>query len=267
MFKFITQRSLGFNILAGIILALVIFSVFILSLNWLTHHGNSKTVPAVVGKTFGEASKLLDKMGFDVEIQDSVYIDSLPPLAVIKQVPDADAVVKVNRKVYLTINRSVPPFVEMPNLVGYSNRYAEIVLKNMGLRIGDIQYKSDFAKNSVLQQLYDGSEIRPGTKLKMGSSITLILGNGLGEQEFAVPFLVGMRFYDAKTMLESNGLAIGAIIAPNVADTMNAYIYRQSPERYDFEKNIQRIRPGQMIDVWLQSDKPSMDTTNEFLPQ
>jgi beta-lactam-binding protein with PASTA domain len=149
----------------------------------------------------------------------------------------------------------------MPNVVGYSIRSAEMVLKNMGLRIGDTIYKPDFAKNSVLKQMYQGNEIEPGTKLKMGSSITLVLGNGLGEREFPVPFLLGMKFSDAKAMLESSGIAIGSIIAPGVVDTLNAYIVRQNPQRLDEEKQVQRIRTGQMIDIWLQIDKPVIDTT------
>lgn len=261
MFKFITHRPLWINVLAGILVALAIFIVFILSLKWLTHHGNSRTVPSVVGKNFDDALKQLDKLGFDVEIQDSIYIDSIPPRSVIRQFPDENAEVKVNRKVFLTINRTVPPEIEMPNVVGYSIRSAEMVLKNMGLRIGDTIYKPDFAKNSVLKQMYQGNEIEPGTKLKMGSSITLVLGNGLGEREFPVPFLLGMKFSDAKAMLESNGIAIGSIIAPGVVDTLNAYIVRQNPQRLDEEKQVQRIRTGQMIDIWLQIDKPVIDTT------
>lgn len=264
MFKFITHRPLWVNILTGVLLALGIFIAFILSLKWCTHHGNSKTVPGVVGKTYSDAAKQLNKLGFEVEIQDSIYIDTLPPLAVIKQFPDENAEVKVNRKVFLTINRTVPPEVEMPNVVGYSIRSAEMVLKNMGLRIGDTIYKSDFAKNAVLKQLYNGEDIASGTKLHMGTSITLVLGNGVGEREFSVPFLLGMRFGDAKSMLEANGIAIGSVVAPGVTDTLNAYISRQNPERLDEERKVQKIRTGQMIDLWLQAEKPVIDTTQHL---
>src|SRR5437868_7721908 len=114
MSKSITSRPLWVNIVAAIILSIVIVLLFFFSLSWLTHHGNSRTVPAVTGKTFSEAKSILDKQGFEIIIQDSVYVDSLPPSGVIKQVPEADAVVKVNRTVYLTINRAVAPLVEMP---------------------------------------------------------------------------------------------------------------------------------------------------------
>ena len=81
---------------------------------------------------------------------------------------------KINRTVYLTINRAVPPEVEMPNLNGYSFRSAEMLLINAGLKVGDTSYKTDLSNNSVLEQRFNGSIIAPGTKLRMGSSISLV---------------------------------------------------------------------------------------------
>jgi beta-lactam-binding protein with PASTA domain len=180
-------------------------------------------------------------------------------MTVLKQVPESDEVVKVNRTVYLTINRSVPPMVEMPNLVGYSFRNAEMVLKNMNIRIGDTIYKPDFAKNSVLEQHYNGENISAGTRLRMGSTISLVLGDGVGNQQFAVPVIVGMTLGDAKNILEQSGVGIGVIIG-DVTDTLRAFIYKQNPERFDDYKKIQHIRPGQLMDVWLQKDKPVKDS-------
>ena len=266
MLKFITHRPLWVNIITGILLAIVIFLVFLLSLKWLTHHGKASNVPSVTGKTYEEARKLLHKAGFDVEIQDSIYIDTAKSMTVIRQIPDADEVVKSNRTVYLIISRSVPPMVEMPNLVGYSFRNAEMVLKNMDLKIGDTTFKPDFAKNAVLEQRYNGSAISPGTKIRKGSLISLVLGDGVGEQEFTVPVITGMQFCDIKSKLEERGIVIGAIMADaDVADTCSAWIYKQNPERFDDEKKINRIRTGQTIDVWLQVDKPAKKDTADML--
>ena len=247
---------------------MVVLLLFILSLTWLTHHGNSRTVPSVAGKTFAEAKKFLEKGGFDVVIQDSVYVDTLPASGVIRQVPEADAVVKVNRTVYLTINRAVPPLVEMPNLVGYSIRNAEMVLKNMGLRIGDTTFKPDFARNSVLEQTYEGNNIAAGTKLQQGSTISLVLGNGVGRYEFAVPVIIGYTLGQAKAMLGSNGISIGSVIADaDVTDTLNAYIYWQNPSRYDEDRKVLHIRSGQMMDVRVSVQKPGKDSTQAVLQQ
>ncbi len=266
MFKFITSRPLWVNVAAGVMLAIGIFALFILSLKFITHHGNSRTVPNVIGKNFDEAKNQLDKMGFEVGIQDSIYIDTIPPLSVVKQFPEGDATVKVNRKVYLTINRTVPPFVEMPNLVGYSLRSAEMVLKNMGLRIGDTIYRPDFARNSVLQQMRNGSNIEPGTKLQMGSSITLVLGTGVGDNQFDVPNIIGLTYGEARSFIESMGLSFFSVRAdPDVKDTLNAYIYWQNPKRFDDLGIVQHIRSGQTMDIMLSLNKPvAADSINHF---
>ena len=267
MLKFITHRPLWANILAGIILALALFFLFVFSLKWLTHHDQSKTVPMVMGKTFEEAESQLRKAGFEVEIQDSIYVDTARPLAVLKQIPEADEVVKVNRTVYLTINRSVPPVIDMPNLVGYSYRSAEMALKNANLRVGDTSFRPDFAKNAVLEQRYNGSTISPGTKIRMGSAIDLILGNGVSDRQFVVPSLVGKTYCEARAMLEANGLSFGAVVGIGISDTCNSYIYRQSPERFDEDRRPRLIRSGQLIDIWLQTDKPVIDTATRSVPE
>ncbi len=146
----------------------------------------------------------------------------------------------------------------MPNLLGYSYRNAEMVLKNMDLKIGDTTFKPDFAKNAILEQHYNGALIAPGAKIRKGSTISLVLGDGVGKKEFTVPVITGMEFCKAKEVLEANGIVIGAIVTDAiVTDTCGAWIYKQNLERFDEDKRIQHIRSGQTIDVWLQVDKPA----------
>lgn len=270
MFKFITHRPLWVNILAGFLLAIGVFSLALLSLDWITKHGKSATVPSVKGKKFEDAIKTLKKAGFNYEILDSIYSDTVKPMMVLKQVPAADEVVKSNRTILLIISRAVPPFIEMPNLKGYSIRNAMMVLQNMDLKLGDTTFKPDFAKNSVLQQLYEGEEIAPGTKIRKGSVISFVLGDGIGDKQFAVPSVMGMRFSEAKEMLEERGIIMGAIVADaNVEDTMDAWIYRQNPPRFNDEKVMNFMHSGQTMDVWLQPDKPSEDSLqkNGLIPE
>src|SRR5688572_25301370 len=111
-FNFITHRPLWINILVGIVLALAIFFLFLSSLKCLTGHGKAATVPSVTGKSFEEARQALKKAGFEIDIQDSIYVDTMRPMTVIKQIPDADEIVKRNRTVYLIVTRAVPPIEE-----------------------------------------------------------------------------------------------------------------------------------------------------------
>jgi beta-lactam-binding protein with PASTA domain len=264
LFRFITGKPLWINILFGFLLVFIVLFLFLISLNFLTKHGKTLTIPEITGKSLAEAERILEERGFDIEIQDSIYVDTAAAMTVLKQFPEADAVVKENRTVYLTINRSVPPTIEMPNLISMTFRSAEMSLKQYGLYLEDTFYRPDIAKNAVLEQRFNGEPIKPGTKIQMGSSVTLILGSGLGDNEFSVPDLFGMNYYEARTLAESTGLIIvPVIIAPDVQDTASAYVYKQIPERVTIDRRINRIRPGQSIDVFLQYQKPVriIDTT------
>jgi beta-lactam-binding protein with PASTA domain len=234
--------------------------LFLQSLHWITRHDKTLIIPAVVGKSFDEAKKALESSGFEVQVQDSSYSDTAKPLEVMRQFPDAEAVVKVNRTVYLTVNKAVAPLVDMPNLEGQSFRSAQVSMEQYGLKLEDTIYRTDFAKNSVLEQQFKGERIKAGTKIPQGSKITLVLGSGLGNEDFSVPDLVGLTYADAKVLLESNGLNVGTVIP---AIDQNAYVGKQNPGHMTPDGRVNRIRQGQSVDLWLQADKPVKPDTNE----
>ncbi|MEX6687831.1 PASTA domain-containing protein [Danxiaibacter flavus] len=266
MFKFITTKPFWVNILIAIVLALLLFFGFFSSLGWLTHHDANARVPSVVGKTVAEATTALEAQGFDVTVQDSVYIDTLPKQVTVKQSPEADALVKQHRTIYLTINRSIPPLVEMPDLRGFSFKSAQLYLQSLGLKMGEVSYKPDIAKNAVLDQVYNNNPIKPGTKINMGSTIALVIGSGVGSTLIDVPDLTGMTVKDARSFLSAMSIGISTINNADaaVANQENAYIVRQNPEPYNIVGDGQmvsnKIRAGQLIDIWVSDTKPAMDS-------
>ena len=269
MFKIITRRPFWVNILVAVVILFLLVFLFFQSLQYFTHHGTYLKVPDVGNKNIKEATALLNKQGFDVWVQDSVYYDTIAPLSVVKQFPEPDASVKVNRIVYLTVNRAVPPVIEMPNLVGMSFRNAELELKARGLKLGDTSYKPDIAKNAVLEQSLDNKTIKPGTKITMGSTVALVLGAGIGSAEMPVPDLFGMNYDEAITLLEANGIIPGSVIQDgSIQDTGSSFVFRQQPERYNESGSLNRIRRGQMIDVWISANKPVkiIDSTKRLAP-
>ena len=262
MFSSITKKPLWVNILVGFGLLFLLLFLFMLSLNWITHHGKILKIPTVTGKSVAEARKQLEAQGFDIVIQDSLYVDTLPPLNVLKQFPEAEAEVKINRTVYLTINRAQAPLISMPQLVGQSFRSAQILLKQTGLKLGDTSFVPDFAKNSVKKQLYNGQEIVFGTKIPMGTKIDLVISNGIADEDVSVPNLVGMTYGEAKVLMEGMNLEFGVkLFDKEVADSASAYIYFQNPPRLTEDYHVNRIHPGQLIDIRCGVNKPVVDST------
>lgn len=260
------KRSLWVNILLALGLSLLILFLFFQTMEFWTNHGEYLRVPDVKGKDYKEAADLLDKAGFDVVVQDSVYYDSLSPLVIIKQFPDPDATVKVNRTIYLTINRATAPLINMPNLVGMSFRNAELEMRAKGLKLGDTMYVPDIAKNAVKDQLIGTVSLKPGTPVAMGTKISLVLGAGIGNEDISVPDLFGMPYSEALTLLESNGIILGVVLPDtDLTDTLAGFVYWQNPERINEERKINRIRTGQMMDIKLSVIKPERKTDSTLL--
>ena len=261
MFKFITHKPLWVNVLAAVALTFILIFSFLSLLDVITRHGKYLIVPDVRLKQTSDALKLLDKQGFDVVISDSVYTDSLPMGVVIKQNPDPNSTVKVNRTVYLMVNRETLPMIVMPQLEGMTFNFAMELMRRNHLVLADTVYKTSFMKGSVLEQHYKGSRLLAGTKIPWGSRITLYVGSGLGDGQILVPDLIGMKFGEAKVLLDSLGIIPVPVPDNTVTDTAMAFICRQRPEKLDeFNKPVY-IKPGMMMDIFLSKQLPDSLTT------
>jgi beta-lactam-binding protein with PASTA domain len=155
----------------------------------------------------------------------------------------------------------------MPNLIGMSFRNALLELKSLGLKMGDTTFIPDIAKNAVKDQLSGGNSIKPGTPIRMGSLIDLVIGSGLGGDEVAVPDLFGLSYAEAKLVLEVNGLNSGVVILDeNLVDTALGYVYWQNPMPYDAAHQANTIRSGQLMDLKLSANKPEKKPDSLQLP-
>lgn len=267
MFKFITRQHFIVNLLAAAVILFGIVFGFLSMLNVITRHNQYEKVPEVAKMTLEQAIKTLEDKGFKVEVMDSVWDPKVEPLLVISQSPNAGQTVKAHRIIFLTVNKSQPPLVDMPNLVGFSFRNALLYMQQIGLVLGDTTRKPDIARDAVLEQLYNGRPIKPGTRIFEGSTVSFILGSGLGEEELEVPDIYGMTYSEARIMLQAMGLNLGAVIPdPDVKDTVNGYIYRQNPEPVtilpDGSRQFNRMRVGQSLDIWL-----SLTSKERTLPE
>jgi beta-lactam-binding protein with PASTA domain len=247
-------------------LALVI--VLILSLlgllGLITHHGESRVVPSVVGTDAHAAIKKLEAMGFEVNIIDSTYSDTAAFGRIMKQFPEPNSSVKINRTILLSINRYTLPLIDMPALEGKSIQFAIELLRRYHLKLGDTITQPDFMQGSVLEQRVRGDKILAGAKIPWGSRIDLVIGSGLGNMEMDVPDFIGYNFATVKDSMTKMGILLGAIVCdPDVIDTLSSYVWRQTPPSLNENNESVRIKSGQLMDIWL-STTPKSDTAKYY---
>jgi beta-lactam-binding protein with PASTA domain len=142
-------------------------------------------------------------------------------------------------------------------------------LENLGLHIGDTTYRPDIAKNAILEQLYQGQPIKAGTKIFMGSSISFVLGSGVSDEELSVPDLIGKTYKQARSLMKNLNINYTPVIDMDVKDTANSFVTRQRPTKYNGkgeDRRLNRINPGQNIDIWLSTNPPVTDSTKTTAP-
>jgi len=174
---FVSPKKLGFHILlaTGIFILICVITLFVL--DSYTRHGTEVVMPSFVGM---DSNELLNKEAvskdYIIVVSDYLYDRNSPQGTVLKQDPHAGEMVKKGRKVYVTVASNTPPKVVMPQLQDVSLRQAEIMLKAIGLELAPVIYKASPYENAVLEQLYRGRVILPGTEVNTGETITLVVG-------------------------------------------------------------------------------------------
>ena len=171
-------KNFWLNIALAAVAAVVILFISLQSLGWYTNHNQRIAVPTVVGKSYEEAVIEFEKLGLNAKVVDSVYNEKAEPFSIVEQYPAGNDEVKSGRTIYLVINTGNRPKVKMPKLVDMSLTLATAVLKNRNLQLGKISFEYDeIGNNLIVNQLYRGSVIQPGTQLPTGSVIDLVVAS------------------------------------------------------------------------------------------
>jgi beta-lactam-binding protein with PASTA domain len=171
-------KSKQFFINLGIIL-LLIFAIFYGTLKWLasyTRHEEFVVVPDFKGQTVSGLKEFVSGKDISFQIIDSIYDPKEKHGIVLRQDPEVNSKVKHNRTVYLYVTGMVAPKISMPKLVDRSERQARLILNSYGLRVGRVTEKQADCNGCVLSQTIKGKEIEPGTGIKKGSVVDLVVG-------------------------------------------------------------------------------------------
>lgn len=235
------------NLGLGILFYFIVIFSTIKYLDVYANHGEEIAVPNLVGKKSSVAKMQLEEMGLSYEILDSIYDPSLPNGIVKQQMIEPTSISKVkvkeNRIIGLRLSKKTE-LTEMPDLVFKHVDFARGILENRGFS-SRIQYKpTKEANGSVLDQKYNGKSITKGTRIPIGSEITLIVGQNEVGVLVELPNVVGMNYQDALSLLGSKGLESISTICNDcqtLQDTLSAVVFGQSPE-YIPEKTVERAQ-------------------------
>lgn len=240
---------------------IIVFST-ILYLNISTNHGQKIAVPNLVGLSAEEAKKKIEDLGLKYAILDSVYEPKLPVGTVYEQLIEPSATsliyVKSNRIIGLRLTK-IYQLVEMPSLIHKQIDFAQSILNERGLN-SVIKYRpSSEANGSVIEQQHNGSRIVEGTRIKIGSVITLIVGQNDLENPIDAPNLVGLSRDQALNVLDAMGITSYNIICPDCftqEDSTTAIIYSQTPE---YIEGATVLKSTQFTIIMQISQEPDLD--------
>ena len=244
--------------------SLIIFFLFYIYFPIKTNHGDTITVPNLIGMELKDIDEFLSDRDLRYEIlDDSSYSSEYPPYSILQQNPSENEKVKENRKIYLTLNSSIPPKIKMPKIINGSVKNAQLILKSYDLKLGEITYVPDMARNAVLKMFIEGDSVSENDLVLKGSIVDLEVGNGLGNQIFDRPDLINLDLEEARFTIIGSGLRLGNIIYQDSGYYNNKIldeegneifekvwvnpgkVFRQSPIKST------KVKIGRRINLWI----------------
>lgn len=237
-------RSLG---ITGGILAVIAVIYFYIYLPQATNHNEEIPVPSFLGLPSELLDSAIEASGLRYEINDSSYTDDYGPLEIARQFPKPGSMVKPGRKIFITINRSEPPTVPIPQVEDLSLINAQSILISNGLRPGRILYEPGPFADLVISVSLGGRKIRSGARVAKGTFIDLVVGDGAGPKDFVISSLIGSSLKNAMLMISNWNLHLGDVLVGPGADTtgVESFVYRQQPLVGD------SVRIGEPVHLWI----------------
>ena len=131
--------------------------------------------------TVDEAAKMFRNHGLVYVISDTKYVKDKAAGIILELKPGVGEKVKEGRTVYLTVNTLDVPLRAIPDVADNSSlRQAQAKLLNAGFKLNQVQLVNG-EKDWVYGVKYQGCQLAAGEKIPVGSSLTLMVGNGSGD--------------------------------------------------------------------------------------
>jgi beta-lactam-binding protein with PASTA domain len=198
-----------------ILLALVLLVVALVSALTAMRfaiHGREVSVPDLVGKAPAEARRIADAAGFQMDIERQYYSTTVPEGKVLSQLPAPGT--QVRRGWQIRVAQSLgPQRVEIPNVLGESQRAAEINILRRGLDVGAVAQME--MRGAPPDQVL-GQSPPPNASGIAAPKISLLTTESAPPQAFLMPNFVGQAVGGVTLVLQDAGFKLGTVsMAPS----------------------------------------------------
>ncbi len=210
-----TRRVLLWACAATFVAALVA-----LALVFLPGHGRVR-VPNVIGLTEQTAAGRLKLAGLD-PVATSAPSATFASGTVFAQTPSVGRILKKGSRVTITVS-SGPARVALPSVEGLSAAQAVDTLRRAGFQ----PRTKTRASASVAEGLVIGTEPAAGTRLPVGSAVTVLVSSG--PAPIRVPNTVGQPRLAAESAISTAGLAVGTVTQQVSSSQTPGTVLSQSP--------------------------------------
>lgn len=173
----------------------------------LAIHGSEVAVPDLVGKTPQEAHRFAELDGFQLEVERQYYSPKVPEGRILSQLPPPHT--RVRRGWQIRVAKSLgPQRVVIPDVVGESERAAEINILRRGLDLGSVAGvgMADVPANQVVAQSPSAS-----ANSVSAPKISLLAAQPAPPEAFVMPSFIGQTVNSATTALKNAGFLPGNI--------------------------------------------------------
>jgi len=199
--------------LMAMLIVCILYTFFYIYLPSTTNHDIKITVPNLKKMKIEEVDNFLKEKDLRYEVADTSYDPKYPPLTVIQQNPKNNSLVKIHRKIYLTINAETPPNTRIPQIIDSPYTSAHTQLKNVRLKMGKPEYVTNSARNVVLKIAVNGKEytkadLEKGVYIPQGTEVTLFIASGSNNDGFKIGNYINQHGEDVKLELEGNGITV-----------------------------------------------------------
>src|SRR5579863_3337272 len=198
-------------VLLGLVL-LVVALVSALTAMRFAIHGREVAVPDLVGKAPADGRKIADASGFEMDVERQYYSALVPEGKILSQLPAPGTQVRRGWQIRVAVSLG-PQRVDIPNVLGESQRAAEINIRRRGLDVGTVAQieMRDTPADQVL-----GQSPPPNASGVSAPKISLLTTQAAWPQAFIMPNFVGQSLGGVTLVLQDAGFRLGSVtVAPS----------------------------------------------------